>query len=85
MTSIASTTTPMDTLRQLGITPGDWAHGEGRTFERDGQPIWEIKAKSLNTTALRDIAFLITEGWAVSIRAGAQRTINIRITPKETP
>lgn len=75
----------MDTLRRIGVTPGEWTRGEGHTFERDGHPFWEINAKWMNTNALRDIAFLITEGWAVSIRAGSKRTINIRITPKETP
>lgn len=75
--------TPMDTLRRVGVTPGDWTNHPGRSFEREGRAYWEITVKWLNTTALRDIAFLITEGWAVSINAAAQRTISIRITPKD--
>lgn len=85
MTTNAIHETPLETLRRIGMTPGEWAKGETRSFEHEGRPYWEINAKWMNTAALRDIAFLITEGWAVSIRAAAQRTINVRITPKETP
>ncbi len=80
---MTTTETPLDTLRRVGITPGDWTTHPGRSFELEGRPHWEINAKWLNTAALHDIAYLITEGWNVGIRAGAQRTITVRITPKE--
>lgn len=78
------TETPMDTLRRVGVAPGLWANHPGRSYERDGHLYWEINAKWLNTNALRDIAFLVAEGWAVSVRAGKQRHITVRITPKGT-
>ncbi|GAA3941930.1 hypothetical protein [Microbacterium soli] len=77
---MATTETPMETLRRLGVAPGEWTRHPGRSFEIEGRPHWEINTKWMNSTALRDVAFLITEGWAVSVRAGAQRTIIVRIT-----
>lgn len=84
MSDLTTQEAPMDTLRRIGVTPGAWAQDGGRSVEDEGDACWEITADWLNTYALRDIAYLITEGWAVSIHGRSSR-VRVRIDRKAKP
>lgn len=74
---------PLAALAKLGLPDPGWAKHETRTLVR-GRPQWEYRPQYISSSGLRDIAFLITDGWRVYVD-GKSQLLSIRIKQPPTP
>lgn len=69
--------TPMAQLRALGLGRPPWADSEQET----GTNQWTYRADYLSPRGVRDLGFLLVNGWDISVHARSS-TVTIRIRRK---
>lgn len=72
---------PITALRDKGLTV-KWLDIEFRR-EYNGKPQWNYRSKFLSTTAIRDLAHLVVDGWNVLIKPGGNNIVHIQIKEGE--
>lgn len=68
---------PITSLRKKGLRI-KWLDIEYRV-QHNGHPQWNYRTKYLSTAAIRDLAYLVVDGWNVFIKPGGNNNVNIQI------
>ncbi|GAA4191979.1 hypothetical protein GCM10022219_11610 [Microbacterium oryzae] len=72
--------TPVIQLQALGLGRPPWADSE----EQTGENQWTYRSGFLSPRGVRDLGFLLVNGWDVSVHARSSQ-ITIRARRKEQP
>jgi hypothetical protein len=73
-------TDPVQQIRALNLGNPPWAQDS----EQDTDNQWTYRTSHLTSRAVRDLGFLLVNGWDVTIHARSSQ-LAIRVTRKDTP